>query len=179
MGARPSAGQIPALIMPERSVRHRVCTLAFIIASWAQSPAAAQTATSEDSAVLAAVQHLFDAMEGRDTTAALATFLPDARLVGLRTGARGTAVQTLTARQFVEFLGRDQRGTWKERAFNPEVRVSGTLATVWAEYDFHQGGKFSHCGVDAVQLLKLPDGGWKIASIADTFTREGCPDRAK
>jgi len=28
-----------------------------------------------------------------------------------------------------------------------------------------------------VQLLKVPDRGWQIVSIADTFEREGCPKR--
>jgi hypothetical protein len=51
--------------------------------------------------------------------------------------------------------------------------VSGTLATIWADYDFHFGQTFSHCGVDAVQLLKTAEG-WKIVSLADTFVLEGC-----
>ena len=55
--------------------------------------------------------------------------------------------------------------------------MSGTLATVWADYDFHFGKTFSHCGVDAVQLLKTAEG-WKIVSIADTFVREGCEQHA-
>ena len=63
-----------------------------------------------------------------------------------------------------------------ERAWNPEVRVEGTLATVWAEYDFHFVSTFSHCGVDAVQLLRTGSG-WKIVSIADTYQREGCVRR--
>jgi hypothetical protein len=54
--------------------------------------------------------------------------------------------------------------------------VRGTLATVWAEYDFHFGTTFSHCGVDAVQLLRTA-AGWKIVSIADTYETEGCARR--
>jgi len=33
---------------------------------------------------------------------------------------------------------------------------------VWAPYDFWRDGKFSHCGVDAFDLIKT-DEGWKIA----------------
>ena len=54
--------------------------------------------------------------------------------------------------------------------------MSGSLATVWAAYDFHFGQTFSHCGVDAVQLLRTAQG-WRIMSIADTFVREGCVPR--
>jgi len=103
-----------------------------------------------------------------------AVFEPGARLVGIRTRASGEQyIQTLTVNDFVSFVGRDTRAPWTERAWNPEVRINGTLATVWAEYDFHFGQTFSHCGIDAVQLLKLPIG-WKIVSIADTYTKEGC-----
>jgi len=57
----------------------------------------------------------------------------------------------------------------RERIWNPEVRVHGSIATVWAPYDFWVDGKFSHCGVDAFDLIKTPDG-WKIAG--GVFTME-------
>lgn len=127
--------------------------------------------------VLATVQRLFDGMRTRDTALMRSAFLPGAKLFGMRTRQDGTSyVQQLTEQQFAEFVARDTRAAWTERAFNPEVRIEGTLATVWAAYDFHFGGEMSHCGVDAVQLLRTADG-WRIVSIADTFQRTGCPDR--
>ena len=138
----------------------------------------AQTATADERDVLATVQRLFDAMRARDTAAMRSLFAPGARLVGVRTRQTGeTVVQNLTAEQFAAFVARDTRGPWIERAWSPRVFVRGTLADVWAEYDFHFGAQFSHCGVDSVQLLKVPDRGWQIVSIADTFEREGCPKR--
>jgi hypothetical protein len=129
-------------------------------------------------AVVAVVQRMFDAMRARDTAAVRAVFEPGARLVGMRVRANGdTVVQTLSVDQWVSFIGRDSRGEWLERAFEPEVRLDATLATVWAAYDFHLAGKFSHCGTDAVQLLRLPQG-WRIVSIADTYRTTGCPRRA-
>lgn len=130
----------------------------------------------EAGAVLAVVQRLFDAMRTKDTAAFHAIFDRDAKLVGMRPGAAGPVVQRLTAADFAAFIARDTRAPWIERAWAPEVRIDGTLATVWAEYDFHFGSTFSHCGVDAVQLLRTPDG-WRIMSIADTFRREGCTPR--
>jgi hypothetical protein len=47
---------------------------------------------------------------------------------------------------------------------------------VWTEYDFHLGTNFSHCGIDAFQLLKT-SAGWKIVALSDTAQREGCPKR--
>lgn len=137
-------------------------------------PLAAQ---DERAQVLATVQKLFDGMRTRDTALMRSAFLPGAKLFGMRTRQDGTAyVQQITELQFAEFVMRDTRASWTERAFEPEVRIEGTLATVWAAYDFHFGTEMSHCGVDAVQLLRTADG-WKIVSIADTFQRTGCPSR--
>ena len=139
-------------------------------------PLGAQSNDERDA--VAVVQKLFDAMRTRDTATMRSLFVPNARLFGVRARQNGEVVlQSISADEFATFLARDARGPWIERAYNPEVRVRGTLATVWAEYDFHFGTQFSHCGVDAVQLLKVPDRGWQIVSLADTFEREGCPAR--
>jgi len=52
--------------------------------------------------------------------------------------------------------------------------VSGRVGIVWAPYDFHLNGEFSHCGVDVLTFLKLEDG-WKVTSITYNVVREGCP----
>lgn len=141
-------------------------------------PNAVRAQSVDERDAVATVQKLFDAMRARDTAAIRALFAPNARLFGMRTRQSGDVVlQSLTADDFASFVARDTRAPWVERAFNPEVRVRGTLATVWAEYDFHFGTQFSHCGVDAVQLLKVPNRGWQIVSIADTFEQQGCPSR--
>jgi hypothetical protein len=64
---------------------------------------------------------------------------------------------------YSEYFGRLQTSTRKnrERIWNPEVRVHGLIATVWTPYDFWTDGKFSHCGVDAFDLIKTAEG-WKI-----------------
>lgn len=132
---------------------------------------------SEDArTALATVQRLFDAMRTRDTAAIRQVLDPNARLYGLRTRRDSTAVVQVISGN--DFIGAVARGgpAWHERIFDPEVRVSGGLATVWGEYDFHAGTEFSHCGVDAVQLLRV-GGTWKIVAITDTFVRTGCPSR--
>ena len=142
------------------------------------TPSTATTqSAAEEKAVLATVQRMFDAMRTRDTAAFREIFEPNARLVGMRARSNGEQViQVLPWERFGAMMAADTRAQWIERAWSPEVRIRGTLATVWAEYDFHFGQTPSHCGVDAVQLLKT-SAGWKIVSIADTYEASGCPKR--
>lgn len=160
-----------------------VVVAALSVAAVVSRPLGAQSTSGkslgpEEQAVLATVQRLFDAMRAKDTAAFRDIFEPNARLVGVRTRQNGDqVVQVLPWDRFGAFMASDTRGPWIERAWSPEVRVRGTLATVWAEYDFHFGQTPSHCGVDAVQLLETPSG-WKIVSIADTYEATGCPKRA-
>ena len=74
-----------------------------------------------------------------------------------------------------EWIGQiaSAQGELRERMYDPEVRISDNLATIWTYYDFHRGAQFSHCGVDAVQLVRTADG-WKIAHIAYTVRRTQC-----
>jgi hypothetical protein len=132
----------------------------------------------EEQAVLAVVARLFIAMERRDTSQFGTIFLSGARLWGVRTNSQGQErLQSLTWEQFAAMNAGDQRGKWIERAWSPQVQIRGTMATVWAQYDFHFGSASSHCGVDAVQLLRIA-GEWRIASIADTYETSGCPKRS-
>jgi hypothetical protein len=158
-----------------RAMLSLAAVLSPVAASSAQS--APRNDPAEEKAVLATVQRMFNAMRTKDTVAFREIFEPNTRLVGMRTRANGEQViQQLTWERFGSMIAGDTRGQWNERAFNPEVRIRGTLATVWAEYDFHFGQRPSHCGVDAVQLLKTP-AGWKIVSIADTYEATGCSPR--
>jgi hypothetical protein len=57
--------------------------------------------------------------------------------------------------------------------WDPLVLVHGRIAVVWAPYDFHINGEFSHCGVDAFTLIKT-ENGWQIAGAAYTIEPKGC-----
>ena len=129
--------------------------------------------TVDRAEVLAVTDRLMQAMERRDTALLTSLFAPGARLVGMRPRDNGPVLQAFNVQQFAEFVANDKRGPWIERLHRPEVRIDGTLATVWAAYDFSFGTRRSHCGTDAFQLLRTP-GGWKIVSLADTYRVDGC-----
>ena len=127
-------------------------------------------------AVLATVQGLFDAMEAGDAAAAAALFTPDARLIAFARDGAGGSPNMVPAADFAASLT-SAAGELLEEMFDPEVRIDGDMAMVWAPYDFHRGGEFSHCGVDLVDLARI-DGQWLILSITYTRQTEDCPERA-
>jgi hypothetical protein len=131
----------------------------------------------DEGRVLDVVHGFFAAMRRKDTATVRTLFEPNARLTGIRRNTDGSArLQALTWAQFAQAIVSDTRPEWIERAFRPQVRIRGTLADVWTEYDFHFGQTLSHCGVDSLQLLKIA-GDWKIVSISDTYETAGCPSR--
>jgi hypothetical protein len=152
----------------------RFAHLVFAAASTAvlaQSSAGAQT--SDRDAILATVQKVFDAMRTRDTALLAQAFDSSGRLAGISN--RGTpSVTLISPSQFgAAFLRAPAGDIWNERIYEPEVKVDGPVAQVWAYYTFHRNATFSHCGVDAFMLLKV-GGTWKITHLADSRRTEGC-----
>lgn len=71
--------------------------------------------------------------------------------------------------EFIQNVG-DSGGRYLERMWEPRTEVSGPVATVWAPYDFHIDGQFSHCGIDAFQLIRQEDRWW-VLSVVYTMRR--------
>ncbi len=123
----------------------------------------------DEIAAIRVVQKLFDAMSAHDTEAAKLVLIPEGRMVAVR--ENGT-VSGSTQEQFAARLSTIKEPIL-ERMWNPKVLVQGRIAQVWAEYDFWRSGKFSHCGIDSVSLVKAEEG-WKIAGISYTMQTTAC-----
>lgn len=147
-----------------------------LLATFAVLAALAPAATaqqSSDAAVLEPVTRLFDGMRKGDSSMVRSVFDSTARLVTVGTRDGQPVVRVETVDGFVQAIGTPHDEVWDERLHDTEVRVDGNLAAVWTGYRFYLGDKFSHCGVDAFQLVRRADG-WKISQIADTRRKEGC-----
>lgn len=133
----------------------------------------AQDRSAAEQEVLSVVQRLFDGMRAGDSAAVRATFAPDARLVstGVRDGE--PSMQSVPIDRFIEAVGQPHDEVWDEKIWDVEIRIDDNLATVWNQYAFFLGERFSHCGVDAFQLFKGSEG-WLIFHLADTRRTEGC-----
>lgn len=60
-----------------------------------------------------------------------------------------------------------------ERYWDPTVLINDQIAVFWAPYDFYIDGEFSHCGIDAMNLLKVDDE-WKFTNNSWSVQRTGC-----
>jgi Putative lumazine-binding len=141
----------------------------------AQTPARA--VGNDSAAALAVVRALFDAMRAGDSAGVRAAFHPAAQLAAALVRNGRPEVQLDSVAAFARAVGTPHPQVWDERVRRTIVHVDGPLAVVWAEYAFYTGPAFSHCGVDAFQLVKT-DAGWRILALTDTRRRAGCPEQA-
>ena len=134
----------------------------------------AQKAPSETEAVKQTVTTFFDGMRRGDSTAVRRTLAPAAVFHGF--GGKPGQPPTLEIESisgFLKAVGTPHPEMWDERVQFERVLIDANLASVWAPYEFYLGSKFSHCGYDSFQLVKLADG-WKIAHVIDTRRKEKC-----
>ncbi len=136
-------------------------SLAGAVLCWA-APAGAQVPADDRAQVLAVVDTALAAISRKDFVALTDLMLDSAVVFSagvqdgqVRVGFRTRAQERATTPE----------GTWTERGFDPQVMISGPLATVWLPYDFYLDGAWSHCGVDVFILLKV-EAGWRIATVA-------------
>jgi cyanophycinase len=137
-----------------------------------QGARAAPHTVRAGAAVTAVMNRLFDAMRAQDTALIRTISHPDLRVFvpGEQGGAPTLRVSTL--QQFMQSVAAALERL-DERAFDPEIRVDGNLASIWTYYEFRRGSEFSHCGVDAFHFARTADG-WQIIGLAYTVRRDGC-----
>ncbi|MBC8110214.1 MAG: nuclear transport factor 2 family protein [Verrucomicrobia bacterium] len=128
----------------------------------------AQELSADEKAVKAVIAKLFEGMQKGDSTLVRSVFHPKARLQTAFADKNGKpALAEGNISNFVKAVGTPHAEVWDERLSTIEIRIDDNLATVWANYEFYVGSKFSHAGVNAFQLFKS-ESGWKIIQIADT-----------
>jgi hypothetical protein len=131
-------------------------------------------AQSTEDSVKAAINQLFTAMKNADSSLLASSFNDGAILQTIAMTKEGkTEVKSESITEFAGFIGKQQKDIADERIQFDLVKTDGALAMVWAPYQFYYKGKFSHCGVDSFQMIRV-NGKWKIHYLIDTRRREGC-----
>ena len=135
----------------------------------------AQTAQvpTETEAVQATITAFFDGMRQGDSTAVRRTLAPGAVFHVIQTRDGQTRLLPEKPGDFVRAVGTPHKEVWDERIRFERVLIDANLASVWMPYAFYLGDKFSHCGYNSFQLVRLAEG-WRIAHVIDTRRKEKC-----
>ncbi|MGZ5219100.1 MAG: hypothetical protein ACXWC7_03445 [Chitinophagaceae bacterium] len=132
------------------------------------------SAQSAEDSVKATINNLFTAMKNADKVLFKTVFSDGAILQTIGRDKEGkTLVTSESIQEFGEFVGKLKKDSADERISFETIKIDGPLAIAWTPYNFFFNGKFSHCGVNSFQLVRLNDE-WKIQYIIDTRRRTGC-----
>ena len=147
-------------------------SLSISISLRAQSPA---------DSVKTVINKMFAAMKNSDGLMLQSVFADQVIFQTITKDNEGnTIVKTEEVTAFIEQVSKAEPNSLDEQiSFEGKnewagtVKVDGPLAIAWTPYRFFYKGKFSHCGVNSFQLVRLK-GEWKIQYLIDTRRKMGC-----
>lgn len=121
------------------------------------------------------IDMLFDGMREGDSSKVRSVFRPEARMYTSFISKSGDRIlQHGNLQDFLHAIGTPHKDMYDERISNTLIQIDGGIAQVWTDYSFYLGDTFSHCGVDAFQLVLEHPGEWRILHLMDTRRKEGC-----
>ncbi|MEO6540653.1 MAG: nuclear transport factor 2 family protein [Ferruginibacter sp.] len=132
------------------------------------------SAQNAEDSVKATVNNLFTAMKSGDAALLKSVFADSAILQTIAKEKSGnTVIKNENIAEFIEFVAKQPKGAADEQISFGTIKIDGDLASVWTPYKFYYNGKFSHCGVNSFQLVRL-NKEWKIQFLIDTRRRINC-----
>lgn len=131
-------------------------------------------AQAPEDSVKAVINTMFDAMRAGDSAKLQSVFGDSALLQTISRNKEGkTIIRNESIKEFVISVSSAPKGALDERIIFETIRIDGPLASVWTPYSFYYNGKFSHCGVNSFQVVRI-DGIWKLQYIIDTRRKINC-----
>jgi hypothetical protein len=129
---------------------------------------------AEETLIKQTINQLFDGMRKSDSTLLLSGFTNNAVLQTITKNKSGKViVRTEELSNFVKSITMPHAEVYDERIVFTKILIDDNLASVWTDYKFYVGDKFSHCGVNSFQLVKV-DNSWKIVYLIDTRRKDNC-----
>ena len=133
--------------------------------------------TSEEKAVKTTIENFFKGFHKGDTILLKKTIHKDLKAQTTFTNRKEENVLRTSKNVYqtlVDFAKNvKETDDYDEKILSYEIKIDGTLASVWTPYEFYNKGKFSHCGVNSFQLFNN-NGNWEIIYLVDTRRRSGC-----
>jgi len=131
---------------------------------------------SVNDSVMEPINNLFEGMLKADSVLVKSAFFADAKMFTSYKNKKGEEViKEEQLKNFLFAIGSKKKDTpdWNEKLLSTEIKIDGGIAQVWSEYSFFVGDQFSHCGVNAFQLIR-ENSKWKIIHIMDTRRKKDC-----
>ncbi len=131
-------------------------------------------AQDDETAIKTVINNMFDGMRKPDSVLIRSAFAPKAILQTIAKTKEGKiSVRSEVLDSFIIAVTRPHKEVYDERIIFDFVKVDAELAIAWTPYQFFIDEKFSHCGVNSFQLVKI-EGQWKIQYLIDTRRRQDC-----
>lgn len=128
--------------------------------------------------ILTLIEKAFDAVSSGNPDDWRAIQLAEGTSISFRPNPNGKPGELQVSISTNEALlagdAQDDRTHMERWTSDPTVLIRDPIAVVWGEYEYWMDGAFSHCGIDAIDLVKL-DGQWKIANWMWTVENDNCP----
>lgn len=128
-------------------------------------------AQSASDSVIQVVTDFFSAMKRSDTAGMRACLHPGLHLETTQSVPDSEPeIRQQSIESFFASVVRSKPGMLDERIQFQSVSVDGPLASVWTPYEFYYNGRYSHCGVNSFQLVRVKSR-WLIQYLVDTRRR--------
>jgi hypothetical protein len=148
--------------------------LIYIVLTFLCSSIVCKAQDDEIVAIKQTINNLFEGMRKSDTSLLRSAFSEGAIMQSVNKNQDGVVtIQSEPLDSFIYLIARPHSVIYDERITFDLIKVDNDLAIAWTPYKFYLGEKFSHCGVDSYQLVKIK-GVWKIQYIIDTRRKEKC-----
>lgn len=148
------------------------------VALLALSMSALQVHAGDREDILAVVEQAFAAVTSQNPDDWRAVQVPQGTTLSFRphsSGEPGKLEMRMTNNEeFIAGMRKTEQEYSEHWTAEPTVLIRGPIAVVWGAYEFTIDGKFSHCGIDAIDMVKLEEG-WKIANFMWTVEKDNCP----
>ena len=157
------------------SKKHFLLIVTAIFCLWFSTSCSEPEHNPEEQSIIDTVERFFSALETRSTDLAHEVLLHEGVSFSVRSEDGDSQIRSLPHLQMIDSLSSPGE-KMRERMREPKILLHKGIAVLWTRYDFHRGEKYSHCGVDAFNLIKTSQG-WKISGIIYTIEKEGCNDQ--
>lgn len=117
------------------------------------------------------MRNLFLAMKNADSELLKTVFADTAVLQTITKNG----VKTENINDFITSISKMKKDDLDERISVEGIHTDGNLASVFTPYSFYFKGKFSHCGANSFQLIKV-NNEWKIQYLIDTRRKDDCKE---